>query len=231
MPRVRLGGASFFAPVAIGGKIYVFVHNPGVVDIYDPATNTWALGATTGNLPVAIGPAVLDGRIYFFGNGAGAMYDPSTDTWTWRAPMASGRVEARGAVLGGKLYAFSGYEAPVPCFDVLCSGARSDRLEVFDPATNTWTSRKSMPVNSQITFADTLGGKLLIGVFGEDFTQTENFVHLYDPERNEWAVRASVPLANSGLLPTPRALSVNGALIAIFATATLDRSAVFRFNQ
>ena len=226
IPRVRNGSR----PLVIGQKIYAFSVNPGVIDIYDPATNSWTLGATTPTPPFYNRPVVLGGKIYFFDNDAGVMYDPSTDTWSTRAPMPSRRSEVITAALRGKVYTLGGHAPPVPCGDFLCQGAPSYLVEVFDPATNSWTPGSPIPVTGQISVADTVGGKLLLRLWTSN--DRGGVVTTYDPERNVWAVRESMPLPDSsGFYLWERAISAAGSVVVIMGDSyTSDRSAVRVFT-
>jgi hypothetical protein len=236
MPRVRIGGGSWAAAVAVGGRVYVIGANSLAVDIYDPATNSWTLGATMSVVPGGMGPIVIDDKVYLFEGNVGVMYDPATDTWTSRAPMPSGRSAAIGAVLKGTLYAMGGTAK------VGCCQQPSYLVEVFDPTTNSWASRSPAPITGhqivfgdtiwhQIVFADTIGGKILVGMEGESAVQ------LYDAELNTWAVRASMPSVDANFLSSnARAVSVDGSVFVIALYTKIvqitvtDTSAVLRFT-
>ena len=226
IPRGRIG-ASGLQPVTVGGRIYVVgltpfnQFNPPVVDIYDPATNSWTLGATTSSVPSAV-PLVIDGKIYLFGDTLGVVYDPATDTWTSRAPIpGAGSTPFRAVALKGKVYAFG-------------NCATCNLVHIYDPATNAWTSGRPAPftgTSQRIAFADTLGGKVLVGRVGE------SAVYLYDPERNVWTMRTSMPSVDGNFLSAnASAVSVGGSLVVIGLYTTVvqltakDTSAVLRFT-
>ena len=116
-------------------------------EIYDPATNAWAL---TGSMAVGrIAPALAllpDGRVLAAGGacaGAGAsveIYDAATNTWTTATPMNRPRANAGAATLpDGRVLVAGGDDFTVAiAWDALTSA------EIFDPATGTWTLTGSM---------------------------------------------------------------------------------------
>jgi len=84
-----------YATVGFGGKVYVLggALNPatvtGLVQIYDPAADSWSTGASMPTPRAAAMAGVLCDRIIVFGGFDGAtnlavteIYDPADDTWT-----------------------------------------------------------------------------------------------------------------------------------------------------
>ena len=116
------------AGVAVQGKIIVpggcaaDGRATGVVEIYDPRTDTWRAAAPlpAGRAVCGYGLAMLDGQVYLFGGRADEdassatdailRYDWSTDTWTVepdrllrpRADLAAAAFEGRIHVVGGR---------------------------------------------------------------------------------------------------------------------------------
>jgi len=103
---------------------------------YDPATDRWVRLPDPPFEPMAIG-GVIAGKFYV----VGAVYDPVTNKWTLRNALGLPRLGAASAVLGGKLYVMGGqrYNAERDAYDTL------DKIIVYDPTTNLWTTRASMP--------------------------------------------------------------------------------------
>jgi N-acetylneuraminic acid mutarotase len=146
----------------IGGKLYVvsgcFLPDPphGYFENcnplfyrYNPATDQWV------RLPSPFAEAthgptiggVIDGKFYVMAGSPYthdayfSVYDPATNRWTSRNPLGLSRPGAASVVLGGKLYVIGGtrYNAAREAMDTL------DITIVYDPATNLWTRRASMP--------------------------------------------------------------------------------------
>jgi len=164
MPTPRLSSAA----VSFQGKIYVIggwgVHDAfeAAVEVYDPLTDSWSDKAP---LPVAsgdFGVAEFNGKIYVFG-GANNVdltrdtheYDPVTDKWTTKAPMPAARIFASATVLQGKIYLLGG--------NVLGGNGTypsTSRVDLYDPATDTWQAGVKMSVARSGLAAATVKGKI-----------------------------------------------------------------------
>src|SRR5437870_1756804 len=94
--------------------------------------------------------AANNGKLYAVGGGdsSGAAtgtvykYDPASDSWASRADMPTAR-HGFGAAAGisGRLYAIGGFDGSGSCSSLGACAAN----EEYDPATNGWASRASMP--------------------------------------------------------------------------------------
>ncbi len=83
-----------------------------MIEVYDPATDTWE---TRTGMPTArdeLEANVVDGKIYLIGgepNGAvNEVYDPETDSWTTKEPMPTAVKGYASAVVDNKIYVISG---------------------------------------------------------------------------------------------------------------------------
>lgn len=88
------------------------------------------------------GVAILNNRLYVCGGRDGSAchrsvesYDPHTNKWTLRTPMVRRRSGVAVGVLNNFLYALGGFESPASNSSV----ARTETVERYDPATDTWT--------------------------------------------------------------------------------------------
>ncbi len=107
----------------VGGKIYI----PGgrlsngemtdVLEIYDPASDTWAAGASLPDALSAYALAADEGKVYLFGGWDGGkaldtvyQYDPGTDQWHEMTPMPTRRAFAGAGVANGKIYVLGGWD-------------------------------------------------------------------------------------------------------------------------
>ncbi|HYC80500.1 MAG TPA: kelch repeat-containing protein, partial [Solirubrobacterales bacterium] len=86
------------AAEVVDGKLYLFGGlgggSGGEVQIYDPATNHWSVGAPMPFDAGSSSSAVIGGQVYVAGGIVGsstttqaARYNPATDTWQAIAPM------------------------------------------------------------------------------------------------------------------------------------------------
>ena len=97
-------------------------------------------------------------------------------TWELRAPMPVLRQELATGVLDGKVYVLGGYDE---------NRRSTATVEVYNPATNTWTSAHPLPFPVNHNAAAVAGGKLYS--FGAGAGQT----FVYNPSNNSWTARAS----------------------------------------
>src|SRR5205807_652310 len=74
-----------------------------------------------------------------------AAYNPVTDTWTTKASMPKSRVRA-GAALGpdGRIYVFGGNLSNGHNGNDVFEGLSPVSVDVYDPATNSWSSGPPM---------------------------------------------------------------------------------------
>jgi glucose/arabinose dehydrogenase/N-acetylneuraminic acid mutarotase len=177
---------------AFGGSAKAFSGAVTNAAVFDPATSTWQ---TLAPMPTARGGAAaeaINGKIYVVGgmDGSGAslasvaVYDPATNTWSTAAPMSTRRDNPGSAVLGGKLYVFGGRTRNA---DGTASPSRLATVEMYDPATNTWTARASMPTARRTMVVGTINGRAQVmggerGSNNTTFPQNEE----YDPTTDTW---------------------------------------------
>ena len=213
--------------VAAGGKFYAFGGlapgwvPKGLMYEYDPAGDTWTKKK---NMALALHhPAgvQLNGKIYLFGGfvkpekGPTAWqpidnaweYDPANDSWKALAPMPSKRGAAVAAVVGGKIYVIGGAALHPGSKETSLHPARPHRAvdtnEVYDPATNTWEKRQTMPTARNHAAIGVVNNKIYVigGRLGAAFiTKAVNtgIVEEYDPASDQWGVmKASLPNARS----------------------------------
>jgi N-acetylneuraminic acid mutarotase len=217
--------------VAANGKMYVMaglVSAPiwlpvGMVYEYDPGANTW-----TKKKPMAL-PAhhvaitEQNGKIYVFGGFVGATsgiaawvpidnsfeYDPANDTWKALAPMPIKRGAAVAAAVNGKIYVIGGATTALgetnPAIHPTYPQRVLGTVEEYDPETNTWRERASMPTPRNHTCAGVVGGRIYVigGRIGAAFISAAsnlNNVEAYDPATDKWsAALAKMPTARSAV--------------------------------
>jgi N-acetylneuraminic acid mutarotase len=193
----------------VDGKIYAIGGAGPVyqalrtVEEYDPATNTWT---TKSEMPTArqgLSTNVVNGKIYAIGGGVGSSssyssvetfstveeYDPATDTWTTKSDMPTARGFHSANVLDGKIYVIGGSSAAP------YGGTAILAVEVYDPATDTWTQKGNIPGRRGAGFSSVVDGKIYaFGGYGGLGT-----VHEYDPVTDTWTRKANMPTRRCGL--------------------------------
>lgn len=208
--------------VQAGGKFYMLGgREADSVRIWDPATGAWSTGA---NSPVKLHhfqAVTVDGLIYVVGALTGTccqepeapavyIYDPVANHWSTGPAMPA--VRARGAggavAVGGKIYLVSGntngHYGPV-----------SAQVDVFDPATGTFTPLANIPHPRDHFSLVHHGGKLYaaggritnIAADSDPHDDQVPQVDVYDIAANSWST-----LPASANVPVPRAGAATGVL-------------------
>jgi N-acetylneuraminic acid mutarotase len=130
--------------------------------------------------------------------------------WRAGAPMPVALANHASAVHDGKVYVISGRSQPAPC----CNG----EVYAYDPATNSWTQRQSIPQASQSAAAHTIGGRIYVALSTNMSLQLENKLFAYDPVANQWEPRADRPTYRANFASAV----VNGLLYVIGGYGRLD---------
>jgi len=167
---------------------------------YNPNTDSWSDLAPLPLPRGALGVAVLNRRIYVAGGlreGAAVsdftVYDPATDSWQTLPPMPTARDHLVGVALNGKFYAIGGRNGS----QAICSPVAI--VEVYDPATNSWSTAAPMSTARGGQAAVTLNGR--IQVFGGEGGAGCGVIasaEEYDPASNSWRALPSMPTPRHG---------------------------------
>lgn len=199
-PRERL------AVVTYEDKIYAIAGDmsggvTGVVEIYDPDDNTWAIG-TPKPTPVSnVSAAVVDGLIYVPGGyTAGGevittteAYDPANDTWETRAPLPAPLCAYAIATVDGKLFVFGGWDGDSYVASVY----------EYDPQEDDWRAKTAMSTARGFAAAGVVEDKVYV-VGGYDGTTEFALCEEYDPAKDDgtrvpWTVKAPMSVGRGGL--------------------------------
>jgi len=115
-------------------------------------------------------------------------YDPDTGVWKDLAPLPQLTRGAAGVYLDGKIYVFAGYTGSVFL----------QNTQIYDIATNTWSSGTSIPQALWEAKAG-VGSNGLIYVFGGKPTGVtfSSGVHIYDPSTDLWDTGLDMPVATA----------------------------------
>ncbi len=208
--------------VHVNGKFYL-AGGDLRQEMYNPVTDAWTEVAP---LPISGQPTIdhiqgvaVNGLIYYIGGlfswpsgdtNTVYIYNPPTDTFTQGANMASGRGRGAGgvAVYNGKIYYAGG----------LHNGVVQNWFDVYDPASNTWSSLPNMPFARDHFQAAVVNDKFY-AIAGRqlyiNFTLTQ--VDVYDFGTGLWSTASTA-------LPTPRggfATAVLGSEILVIGGETI----------
>jgi N-acetylneuraminic acid mutarotase len=215
--------------VAVNGKMYVIGgwgegKARGANYEYDPATDKWTKKKSMPRPAHHAALATANGKIYVMGGFVppqdtqipvgGAWqpiddaweYDPAADSWKTLAPLPTKRGAAVAVEDGGKIYVIGGATtvegSKDPFFTFFGPARVLATNDVYDPATNTWESRRPMAVPRNHAFAGAVDGKIYVigGRTGHAFilsaTNTD-VVEEYNPVADMWS-------APKERMPTPR---------------------------
>ncbi len=131
---------------------------------------------------------------------------PELDRGVWRtaAPAPTKRTEVAVATLNDKIYVVGGFEKP--SLGNVLNLAITPLVEEYDPATDRWTSKTSMPVGLHHVGIGVAEGRMyIIGGYrqaGLSVWQPVATVYAYDPTTDTWAERAPMPTARGALSVT-----------------------------
>ena len=212
MPTTRIN----FGVVAVEGKIFAigghsWTHDYlDINEMYDPVTNTWIEKAPMPTPREGFGIAVYKNKIYVIGGAIGVdpsgngnalittaneAYDPVTDTWETKAPMPTLRHGVTASVADGRIYVISGFEHTNNSYRGLNHG--SIKNESYDPETNTWSNKPSIPNGVFHAVSATIGDKIyVLGGAKADLAISgwSNYNQVYDIKQETWTQASPVPV-------------------------------------
>jgi N-acetylneuraminic acid mutarotase len=169
--------------------------------VHDPAVGGWVARAPMPTARSGGGAAVIDGKIYVAGGrppggSAFEVYDPATDRWETLPDMPTQRNHLAMAAVNGRIIVAGGRFGPG------AMGERTDIVEIYDPATRSWTRGAPLPAKvGGITGAVHAGCMFVFGGEGEPnhvlfLTPT---TYGYDPRADRWTRLPDLPIGIHGL--------------------------------
>jgi N-acetylneuraminic acid mutarotase len=171
------------------------------VRAYSPEANSWTPRAS---MPVGLYSSTahaLGDAIYVVGGygeqgftGALQRYSPASDSWTELSPRPLARYTFMSEVVGGRIYVTGGmgpFEIPT-LEDAAWEGKTS--LEIYDPATDTWTEGTPAPQALSDGASCALGDRIFF-MGGE----LANATLIYDVGTELWSEGAPAPTTRGGM--------------------------------
>jgi N-acetylneuraminic acid mutarotase len=188
--RYSMNGVS-----TIGQRLYMTAGSQGnlgltsTLFVYKALSNTWVQKADmpeTGGCGVQ---GVIAGLLYVYSGCAADRlfrYNPATNTWITLAPPPTSHHSGSGGVIGGKFYLAGGSHEEGGSY------IAHAQLDIYDPATDTWTTGEPMPQRAELTAGAILNGKLYVA--GGQVLQVESAaLMVYSPVTKTWATKAPLP--------------------------------------
>ena len=215
-------GHSYPAAAAVNGKVYVAggcefnsdcrISTTNIVDVYDPASNTWAPAPPMPTPRHAAGAVGFGNELWVIGgrkacppcerSDAVEVFNTQSGTWSSRAPLPTARMTGAVVELGGAIYVIGGSTLAENGLTMV------DRL---DPATNTWSSVAPLPRRMYGLGATVLNNRIYV-VASWDYAGStivyNNSVVVYDPATNAWADAPRY----LGSREEPRPQTINGTI-------------------
>lgn len=209
------GAAVIDGRIYVSGGFYDYKSRYPSYDLYryDPATNAWTqlhympivgAGGVTG---------VIDGKLYvltscFEGESYSDIqrcdpsrffrYNPATDRWVTLPRPKNSYEYGTGGVLDGRFYV---------------TGGSTNQLEMYDPATNQWTVKATLPGPTRRWAAGAVQfAKLYVfgGTSGWNSDETRAAVgttSIYHPATTTWTAGPSMPYPQWGVAGVSRVMS------------------------
>ena len=169
----------------VGGETDPGRATVNMVEVYNPAKDSWRELAPMGTKRRGVGVAILNGLLYVVGGSDGVQalrsaecYDPRTNTWSSISDLNEERSSVAVAVVGDFLYAVGGYDGIMSCL-------RS--VECYNPGTDTWTYIAEMNIARSMTAVGVLNERLYV-IGGYDGASDLSSCEMYDPNSDSWVM-------------------------------------------
>jgi N-acetylneuraminic acid mutarotase len=195
MPTPRTG----FSAAALNGTLYVVGGGNsvspylGTLEAYDPKADAWSTKAPMPLPRKALAFASADGKLYAMGGEAATglvatveAFDPATNTWSERASMPGARIGFGAVTMGRTIYVVGGEDTSTP------PDGRPRVVYAYDPSTNTWATRASIPTGRDGLAVAVAGGRLY-AMGGQNQFGYNGIVESYDPATDSWSGEPPMP--------------------------------------
>jgi N-acetylneuraminic acid mutarotase len=146
--------------------------------------DTWnTMAPLPSSLYNTLGAAVLDGKMYCFGNEVTMCYDPQTNNWTSVSPMPVFNGWGNVVACNNKIYVIGGH-ASIP-------------TQVYDPATDTWENKTSIPTSRLSEQANAVDNKIYV-ISGHipppypGVVDTSRDNDVYNTETDSWSSKTPI---------------------------------------
>ena len=240
MPTARSG----LAVATVNGDIYAIGGLNGtsplsVNEEFMPDLDSWVTRAPMPTPRSGCAVAVYNGEIYViggsFGNGFvgnNEVYNPQTNTWETKASMPSPRADLTANIVNGKFYLIGGkvFSNTSPYF------SETNVNEVYDPATDTWSTVASIP-NGVYGYGSAVIGDKIYVVGGSENPNLQggnvfvDSVQIYDTQTGNWTIDSVMPsteiygvaVATQGYMAPSQLFYIGGC----FSTSFSDKVQVY----
>jgi N-acetylneuraminic acid mutarotase len=173
--------------IFISGTFVATPFNPVLAS--DVVEDSWNTKTPMTHKRQSSGVVAADNKIYVIGGdtnmgyqNATERYDPVTDSWVTLKPMPTARRNFAIATYHGKIYCIGGVALdPGPAVFAFL-----DVNEVYDIATDSWSTKAPLPIQSDwLMHAHVVDEKI--------FVVTRTVLYMYDPVTDLWTNRTNTP--------------------------------------
>jgi N-acetylneuraminic acid mutarotase len=232
-------GVSTVKAVVVMGKIFAITGSS--IYEYDPDADNWTAKTRipTPRPSASFGVAACQNKIYVIGGGGeynrsvgysnllstNEVYDPSTDTWETKEPMPTSRDWIEANPVDGKIYVTSG-RTHITVNSVIYHHVRTNVTEVYDPATDSWTTKQPIPYPVIKGASAVVDSKIYImgGLFELNNPLNARYNQIYNTETDTWSLGTPLPTpmwytaagATTGTLAPKRIYVMGGGLDELF---------------
>jgi hypothetical protein len=191
------------AAAAVGTKIYVFggasfTSAVQTIEIFDTETQQWDGSIDMPAQRQAMAVVAHDGRVYVIGgvtfdnegnyelSTSIDAFDPSDSSWEHIDDMETARYHHQAVAAGGKIYILGGLSD---------SNTPLKTVEILTISSSQLSSGKSMRYGRCYFGSGVINGKIYVfgGLSSTAPIELLNSVEVFDPEKNNWSVKASMP--------------------------------------
>jgi len=186
------------------------------VEAYNYATNTWTTRRSMPTAREGLAIGVINRKLYAVGGSAAGRvlnvveaYDQQTNRWITKAPMPTAREGLAVGIINDRnnnvfLCAVGGDDA---------NGHFLRTVEVYNPLTDIWTAKASMPTARSALAVGVVNG-ILYAIGGQNGAGVLNTNEAYNPATNTWIAEPSMLTASSGLAAIGVNEGFDGKLLA-----------------
>jgi N-acetylneuraminic acid mutarotase len=182
--------ALFLVLVSLAASSLIIDHTPA--EVKSATENSWTTKTPLPDGISIVKAAVVNGKIYVMGYSFNYEYDPDTDSWTAKTPMPTPRNSNTYAIAAcqDKIYVIGGDNGENGHHNYLSTN------EAYDPSTDTWETKKSMPTSRKRVDANVVDDKIyVIGGVTDNFRSIEISVNeVYDPATDSWTTKQPAPI-------------------------------------